>query len=503
MKKVNLCFAWIVLTGVLAASSRAATSNSAPSALELARQLNNAFIEVADTVSPAVVVIRVAYKPGTHLAEEEETSDRPPQRFRRDSRSAPPVVPPPRADKPANPEPVFDGQGSGVVIREDGYLLTNFHVVEDAEKIRVRLRDGRLFDAAVRGTDPMSDLAVLKINARGLRVARFGNSDATRVGEFAIAIGAPFELENSVTFGHVSAKGRSQIVPVESDDSAGAVMDQDFLQTDASINPGNSGGPLVNIAGEVIGVNTLIHGMHTGIGFAVPSNLAREVAEKLIADGKFTRPWLGIGIRSLLEDDDYRSLLHGAESGVVVSSLAANGPAAKSDLRAGDIIGVVDGRPVATVAQLRGEVRGKKLGVPVTLDVFRPDASFHVKALKLTIVPRPWPQETPVGETSEPAPVDNTFGLGFTVQNLTRELAEEYDVDPLPGVIVTGVQEDGIADRKGLKPGDVITGLNQKPVSNRKQFRDALKAVDLKKGVMLNMVSDGASKFEVLKKEGE
>ena len=492
------------------AIGRAWSASPDPSALDLARRLNNAFIDVAETVSPSVVVIRVAYKPGTHHHdEEEETAEPTPRKPRRAPEPpAPPArpVPAPSDDSPTVPEPVFDGQGSGLVIRDDGYILTNFHVVEDAVRIKVRFRDGRVFDATIRGTDPQSDLAVIKIPAQGLPVAKFANSDAARVGEFAIAIGAPFELENSVTFGHVSAKGRSDIIPPEDEESSGLSMDQDYIQTDASINPGNSGGPLVNISGEVIGINTLIHGLHTGIGFSIPSNLAREVADKLIADGKFPRPWLGIGIRSLIDDEDYHSLLSGADKavdkGVVVTSLQQDGPAWKSELKAGDIITAVEGKSVGLLAQLRAEIRGRKIGAPILLDVLRPDAAFRVKPMKIRITPQSWPEPKKPDQEQTP-PADNTLGLGLTVETLTKALATEYEVDLRPGVIVTAVHRDGLADRKGFKTGDIITEVNLKPAANYRQFKEALKAADLKKGVMLHLMGDGASRFEVLRKEAE
>ena len=248
-----------------------------------------------------------------------------------------------------------------MIIRDDGYILTNFHVVEEAEKIIVRLRDGRKFEGTVRGKDAQSDLAVIKINATNLPAAKLGDSAAVRVGEFAVAIGAPFELDYSVTYGHVSAKGRSRVVPSMGVNSQGAMMDQDFIQTDASINPGNSGGPLVNLYGEVIGINSLIRGMHTGIGFAVPINLAKQVSEELIANGKFPRLWLGIGIRGLREDDDSMEQIKGVEDGVLVTTIRPDGPAAKSDLKSGDVITMVDGKTVSTATQLRNEIRGKKL----------------------------------------------------------------------------------------------------------------------------------------------
>lgn len=378
----------ILLAALVPLTARAETNSPA---LALARQLNNAFIEVAEKVSPSVVVIKIAHKPGTLDADDSENPlwDLIPREFRkqleeeREKRRKAAEEQDRHTDQP----PVFDGQGSGIVIREDGYILTNFHVVEDAEKIRVRLRDGRAFDATVQGLDAKSDMAVIKINATNLAAVKFGDSDAVRVGEFAVAIGAPFELDYSVTFGHVSAKGRTDVIRSLGVNSQGATMDQDFLQTDASINPGNSGGPLVNLYGEVIGINTLIRGLHTGIGFAVPSNLAREVADQLVTSGKFTRIWLGIGIRGLREDEDSRDLSLGVDDGVLVTELRADGPASKSDLLSSDIILRVDGRKVATATQLRNEIRTKKAGAAVKLDVFRMGKNLQIK-----VYPEVWPE---------------------------------------------------------------------------------------------------------------
>ena len=259
-------------------------NNFASTNLDLARQLNQAFVEVTEKVSPAVVVITVITKPGAnHFADlDQNPEDAFPREFWRQFRR--------QAEEESPPEREI-GQGSGVIIRENGFILTNRHVVDDAESIEVRLKDGRKFKAKVRGVDPQSDVAVIQIDASGLPVAKLADSSKTRVGEFAIAIGAPFQLDYSVTFGHVSAKSRGNVVPSY---HGGAMLDQDFIQTDANINPGNSGGPLVNIEGEVIGINTLIRGFRTGIGFAIPSGLAREVADQIIANGKFTRAWLGV-----------------------------------------------------------------------------------------------------------------------------------------------------------------------------------------------------------------
>jgi S1-C subfamily serine protease len=349
----------------------------------LAHQLNDAFVEVAEKVSPSVVVIKLAHKPGAiEMADEDNPFwEFVPKEFRkqfeqeRDKRRK-------RSGEDEQPDrpPMFDSQGSGVIIRDDGYILTNFHVVEDAEKIRVRLRDGRTFEGTVRGKDSRSDLAVIKINATNLPAAKLGDSAAVRVGEFAIAIGAPFELDYSVTFG-------SRVVPSFGVTSPGAMMDQDFIQTDASINPGNSGGPLVNLYGEVIGINTLIRGLHTGIGFAVPVNLVKDVSDKLISDGKYSRLWLGVSIRGLREEEDETDKINAAEDGVLVTDIQPESPASKSDLRRSDVITAVDGKNVVTANQLRNEIRGKKAGNAVTLDVMR-----QSKPMKIKVHPEAWPE---------------------------------------------------------------------------------------------------------------
>jgi serine protease Do len=494
--KIALCLAFFQ-------ASAQAPKQSSP-AREIARQLNQAFIEVVDQVSPSVVVIKVAHKPNYNQLDFD--SDNPlwemlPPEFRkqlerqREKQQEKEDEIPERKDPPS-----FDGQGSGIVIRKEGYILTNRHVVDGAEKIRVKFSDFSEFDAEVRGVDAQSDLAVLKIEAtsKDLKPLRFADSDKTRVGEFAIAIGAPFHLDNSVTYGHVSAKGRSRIINDPS-------MDQDFIQTDANINPGNSGGPLVNIEGEIIGINTLIKGLRTGIGFAIPSNLAREVSEKLISDGRYIRAWLGVGIQALREDADYRDLITGISDGVVVTAILTNGPAAKSDLKPSDVITSVDGRPVATAQQLKNEIRSKKIGESVTLDVVR-----NGKRMKIKVSPDAWPEETgtllAASRPSQKEETDKASGFGLTVEPVTRELAARYEISEAAssaGVIVTQVARGSAAERKQIRPGDLITEVNHKPVSSPKQFREALKGADPKKGVILNFTSRGTSRFEILKESGD
>lgn len=467
-------------------------------ALDLARQLNQAFIEVADQVSPAVVVIKVAQKPSQLLDDEDNPLwDMLPPEFRRQLEKQREKQREKKDESPGSKDPVFNGQGSGVVIRPEGFILTNRHVVDGAEKIKVRFSNGDEFDAEVRGVDSQSDLAVLKIDPKGkkLKAARLGDSEKTRVGEFAIAIGAPFELDYSVTFGHVSAKGRSRIIN-------DPYMDQDFIQTDANINPGNSGGPLVNIEGEVIGINTLIKGLRTGIGFAIPVNLVKEVSEKLISDGKYVRAWLGIGIEAFRENLEYRDIVTAITDGVVVKHIVTNGPAAKSDLKPSDVITAVDGKAVASAQQLKNEIRAKKIGDPVTLDVHRGG-----KNIKIKVKPEAWPDnDTLLVSNSGPSrgeEEESSSKFGLKVQPITSELAERYGISKSDGVVITEVERGSAAERKGLRPGDVITEVNHKPVTSLKQFRDVLKSIDPKKGVIVNFTSRGTSKFEILKESGD
>ena len=470
--------------------------------LDLARQLNEAFVQVAEEVSPVVVVITVTQKamPTPKLFQEQNDgqSDEqdPLDQFKKFFRQKP----------DENPEPT-QGQGSGIIIRKDGYILTNRHVVEDAEKIEVRLKDGRTFKAQVRGVDAPSDVAVIKIDANDLREAKLADSSKTRIGEFAIAIGAPFALDYTVTFGHVSAKDRSGIIPL--DGQTLKLSDEEFIQTDASINPGNSGGPLVNIEGEVIGINTLIRGLHTGIGFAIPINLAREVADKLITDGKFTRAWLGINIRSLREWPDLRELMPGVKDGVAVYALVPNGPAARYDLRPEDVITSVDGKPVVTSQELKDAIRSKKVGQDVTLDVYRFTGKDRqgkqvFKEMKVKIKPGEYEEKSFAANSDITAPeADPNGGLGLTIKALNRDTAEQFGVELTEGVIVTSVEKDGLAERNGIKKGDIITAIDHQPVASPKQFREAVRNIDVKHGVVVSLISGGAPRFEILKETRE
>ena len=461
------------VTGISAALLAAGAPTTVPESkpLDLARELNEAFVQVADKVSSCVVVIEVAEK------DTDEDSGNPLRRFFQ----AP--------SRPHRWQRHDEGEGSGVIITDDGYILTNNHVVENADKITVRLRDGRKFTATVKGTDPESDVAVIKIDATGLPTAVLGDSDRTRVGEFVLAIGAPFDLSYTVTVGHVSAKSRAF-----NDDNTGPV-DQDFIQTDASINPGNSGGPLVNLYGEVIGLNAMIEGMNRGIGFAVPINLARNVKDHLIAEGKFVRSWLGVQIQSLRDDDEYRDFVQGVTDGVVVRGIEPESPAASSSLKLGDVIVAVDGKSVATARQLKDDISGTAAGRTVNLAVIRDKARVTVP-VKLASMPGSEEMSKNNAAPSNTSPESNAFGL--TVEALNKETSRKYGTDETAGILVTGVEDGSPADDTGIQEGDVITEVNRKPVLTLRQFREALKAGDPKVGELINLVSKGARRLVVL-----
>ncbi len=472
-------------TGALLALVLAASAEPLARTGDPIHQLNQAFVDIAQRVSPSVVVINVVQKelPASFddIDAEEAPDAKPPgfwRKFHDQFKGAP-------VEKAI-------GQGSGIVIRADGFILTNGHVIEDAETVTVRLQDGTSYKATVRGVDPQSDIAVLKIEANGLPTATLADSSQTKVGEFAIAIGAPFGFDFSVTFGHVSAKSRSVI-----DGFQGMSMDQDFLQTDALINPGNSGGPLVNLDGQVIGINTLIQGLHSGIGFAIPSSLAKEISDQLIENGRFIRPYLGIGMRAVREEAELQELIPGIKDGVVVHTIVPDGPAAKSTLKPSDIITSVDGTPVATPQQLRGSIRSKKIGESVMLQVYR-----QGKTIPVEINPSEWPQPkthptttTTVAPASKPLAAD----LGITVKPLTAALASQLRVSAQEGMVVATVDKNSPAARGNIRPGDVITSINQEPIVTRKQFQAAVEKLDLKKGAIINLLSGNSARFEIVK----
>ena len=351
--------------------------------------------------------------------------------------------------------------GSGVIVTEDGVILTNNHVVAQADEVQVTLSDGRELEAEVVGTDPQSDVAVVKLKGEvpeNLQPLRFGDSSALRLGEVVLAVGNPFGVGQTVTMGIVSATGRSQV---------GIVDYEDFIQTDAAINPGNSGGALVNMRGELVGVNTAIlsrTGGYQGIGFAIPSDMARPIMESLVTTGKVSRGWLGVGIQDL--DRDLAAAMElKVEQGVLLSDVMPGSPAAKAGLKRGDVVVAVDGQAITSSGELRNRIAAKAPGTEVALTLVR-DGKQKVVNVTLGAL-----AESPAAK----AEVERDEGVlsGLEVSNLTPSVRDRYEVPKrvADGVVVTGVQQGSPAARVGLREGDVILEMNRKRVTSVDELR--------------------------------
>jgi Do/DeqQ family serine protease len=403
-----------VVTGSALAPIAAHADPAAP--IE-ARRLSEGFAAVAEKVSPSVVQIEVTVR-----------------------EPAPQTTRWYKSPSGTGETPVQRGMGSGVIFNSDGAILTNNHVVEDALTITVRLRDGRLLPGRLVGRDPSTDLALIRIDAKNLVPAKFADSDAVRVGEWVVAIGSPFGLGYTVTTGVVSAKGRGGV---------GVNSIEDYLQTDASINPGNSGGPLVNLDGQVLGINTMIVGRGQGIGFAVPSNLARRTADQLVKTGRVQRAWIGVGIQDVTPElAPELGVLAGA--GALVNSVASDGPGARAQLRPADIIAAVDGKKVRDAQEFIRELIGHDVGQTVLLEVIRGGKHYGAK---VELVARPETSQAPA--VAPPAPAGSP-GLGLAIRDLTPEQAARLGMPPRPFAAIVQVTAGSAGDRAGLRTGDVI-----------------------------------------------
>ncbi len=400
-----------------------------------ARKLSDGFVAVAEKVSPAVVQIDVTAR--------DENADQIMRFFGKNQDS-----------------PIARGTGSGVVFTSDGAILTNNHVIDHALTINVRLRDGRLFNAKLVGRDPSTDLAVIKVDATGLTAAKFADSDAARVGEWVVAIGSPLGLSYTVTTGVLSAKGRNGF---------GMNLIEDYLQTDASINPGNSGGPLCDLNGQVLGINTMIVGRGTNIGFAIPSNLARRVAEQILKKGKVERAWIGVGFQDLTPELATSLKLSDARAGVLVNSVNDNGPAQKANIKPGDVIAAVAGKKVTDGRELVREVIAHEVGQSVNLEIIRDGKKYGSSAV-LTARPEAAVPPLPVQQQGVPQ-----AGLGLSVRDLNQQQAQQLGLPPRPCVVVTSVTPGSPADRAGLKPGDVVVEADGTADPNAAQLAEAAK----------------------------
>lgn len=378
--------------------------------------------------------------------------------------------------------------GSGVIVDAAGYIITNNHVIAKADEIKVVLADKREFKGKVIGTDPKTDIAVIKITGKNLPTIRWGDSDKIEVGSYVLAIGSPLGLSQTVTMGIVSAKGRANV---------GIADYEDFIQTDAAINPGNSGGALVNTQGELIGINTAIFsrsGGNMGIGFAVPSNMARNVMSALIKDGKVTRGWFGVSIQEVTSGLAKQFGLKKA-AGALVSETIPDTPAAKAGIEAGDVILEFDGKKVKDATTLRHIVAGTKVGRRVKVKVVR---NKKVKIFYATITALPKQIARKNGEQDGSA--TGTALAGIKLRNLTAEIASQLGVDPnTAGVLVSNVEVGAPAEKAGLQPGDIILAMTRKRIQTRIRSLDDYRKLASKlrknEAVLLWIIRRGNRRF--------
>ncbi|HEY6837690.1 MAG TPA: DegQ family serine endoprotease, partial [Geobacteraceae bacterium] len=354
--------------------------------------------------------------------------------------------------------------GSGFIINPEGYIITNDHVIRDAESIQVKLSNESVYSAKVVGSDSKTDIAVIKINSKEkLPTAVLGDSDKLQVGQWAIAIGNPFGLDRTVTVGVISATGRSNM---------GIETYENFIQTDASINPGNSGGPLLNVYGEVVGINTAIVAAGQGIGFAIPVNMAKQIVTQLISKGSVTRGWLGVSIQPVTEEVAQSFGLKKAR-GALVSDVMAGSPAEAAGLRQGDIITAYNGKEIKDPRQLQLAVAETPIGKKVELEVFRDGST---RKLSLTI----GNAESAVAAKPKSSQAEAGW-LGLTVE----DLPQNKRLRGLSGVLVTAVDPSGMAAEAGIQRGDVIVSANQQRIANLSDYAKAMKEAERRGSVAL------------------
>jgi serine protease Do len=443
--------------GANAKGIAAATANVA--------QLGDVFAEVAERVSHSVVSIHVEARQARPQSPLDFFFGSPQGQDGRDYN-------------------IVQGGGSGVILTPDGAILTNNHVVDKASRIEVVLNDRRRFRAKVVGTDAATDLAVLRIDAKGLPAASFADSNNARVGEWVIAIGSPFGLDYTVTAGVLSAKGRG----------LGVNDIEDYLQTDASINPGNSGGPLVNLRGEVLGINTMIIGRGSGIGFAIPSMLAKQVAEELQKHGSVRRAWIGVGFQELTPDLADKFGVKG-RNGALIGHVVPGAPADKAGIQPGDVVVSVAGKQVREGRDLLRAVIERPVGTKLELGVIR-----NGKEIKLSLTTAERPNEMSAragGSAGQPQKDETSEGFGLQVEPLTAQWMARLRTSVRAGVVVTRVFEGSAADRAGIKAGDIIVEADRKAVTKPQDL-----AASLKDGsALLRIERKDGGMFLVLSKE--
>jgi serine protease Do len=468
-----------MLTAPALAAPPAVEEQRVPSdALRYALGLSEVFRDITAEVGPSVVHITTVVPLAQPGPRGQAPFDRDPfeeffERFFGEPRIQPERAP--RNNQQPERRRERRGQASGLIVSEDGVIVTNNHVIMQAENITVRLTDGREYDATVVGTDPESDLAVLRIDASGLRPARFGDAESISPGEWVLAIGSSLGLENTVTAGIISATGRMGM---------GLAVFENFIQTDAAINPGNSGGPLVNLHGEVIGINTAIAtrtGGYMGIGFAIPSTMVTPVIESIIERGVVERGWLGIQMQNL-DERNARSYGFASTDGVLITNVTPGTPAEEAGLEWGDIIVRIDGRPTNNMDQLRNLIGMLRPGTSIAIEVFR---NGEYVTHEVTLGTRP-PQDVLAEMMRPPAPPTDVR-LGLRVEAITPEIARQLGLPDTRGVVVREIERGSIAADQGVRPGDVILNVGRRSIRSAEDFNNAMNEADLDEGVHLRI----------------
>ncbi len=391
------------------------------------------------------------------------------------------------------------GEGSGVIIREDGHIITNNHVIRNASEITVTLADGSVYAATTIGTDPDTDLAVIKIDAGSLEAITIGDSDAVEVGEWVLALGSPFGLQHTVTAGIVSAKGRANM---------GLATFEDYIQTDAAINPGNSGGPLVGLEGQLVGINTAIStrtGTYAGIGFAIPSNMVKAVADSIISSGNVRRGALGVGISPLAPAMAEYLGFEGTD-GVLINEVYPDSAAQKAGIQVGDIVTQINGVRTTDSTVLLNRVAQFKPGESVDVTIFRKgktqtlSAVLGDRAMQFASQSGGRPSRGGSGDRDVPQPQAEAR-LGITIEPLTPEIAAQLNAQGKRGVVVSAVESGSIAAQQGLQRGDIIAMADMKPIATVEDFNAVIADADMAKGVALQIHRGELSRLILLKPE--
>jgi serine protease Do len=452
------------------------------------RESGKMFAEIAKEASPAVVSIRVEKVaesvPGFSFGDDgQDPMDDFFNRFFRDR--LPQGHPTPKSRPQRRPR--TQGLGSGFIISADGYILTNNHVVKDADKVKVQLTGGKEYEAKVIGTDPPTDVAVIKVDANNLPTLKLGDSDALQVGEWVIAIGNPFGLTSTLTVGVVSAKGRNGL---------NIEAYEDFIQTDAAINMGNSGGPLLDIDGKVIGINTAIvsqTGGSMGIGFAIPVDMVKNIYKQLIDKGSVTRGYFGIAPQQL-DSELAKKFDLNIDKGILVAEVTKDSPAERAGLKREDIIVELNDELTEDLAKFRSQVAGLEPGSKAELVIYRDG-----KKKDITIEVGKMPSDA-FGSLVEP---EESIDIGLAVQELTPELAKRFGYEGEKGVVITQVEPDSPAAEEGIEPGMLIMQVERQPVTNVEEFQAAIKKAKSKNSVLLLIKQGKYSRFVAIKLKDE